>query len=96
MAAIVAVVFILGGIASAIVVRKVVGKLLSLGVCALIALLFWSQRANIKACAAGSCCQIGSLAAICKCARGKKGSHAQGGYQKTCVHRHLLITSTEL
>ncbi|MGD9750317.1 MAG: hypothetical protein AB7W59_04895 [Acidimicrobiia bacterium] len=54
LAAIVAVVFILGGIASAIVVRKVVGKLLSLGVCALIALLFWSQRANIKDCAANA------------------------------------------
>lgn len=52
LAAIIAVVFLLGGIVSAIVVRKVVGKLISLGVCALIALVFWSQRANIKACAA--------------------------------------------
>lgn len=54
LAAIVAVVFLLSGIVGAIVIRKVVGKLITLGVCALIAVVFWSQRANIKSCAANA------------------------------------------
>ncbi|MCC6434337.1 MAG: hypothetical protein IT196_04830 [Acidimicrobiales bacterium] len=54
LAAIVAVVFLLSGIVGAIVIRKVIGKVISLGMCALIALLFWSQRANIKSCAANA------------------------------------------
>ena len=48
---IVAALFLLGGIASALVIRKLVGKLISLSVCALLALVVWSQRTNIRQCA---------------------------------------------
>ncbi len=51
LAAIVAALFVVSGIASAIVIRKVVGKLLSIGVCLVVAVLFWTQRANIQHCA---------------------------------------------
>lgn len=50
-AAIVAVVFLLSGIAAALIIRKVVVKLTTLVVFAGLALVMWSQRANIDDCA---------------------------------------------
>jgi hypothetical protein len=50
-ALIAAVVFLVAGVVSAIVIHKVVGKVISLGLCAAIAVVFWSQRMNIQDCA---------------------------------------------
>jgi hypothetical protein len=50
-ALIAAVVFLLAGIVSAVLIHKVVGKVISLALCALVALVFWSQRVNIQDCA---------------------------------------------
>lgn len=43
--------FVVGSVVSALVIRKIVIKLLTFGVLAVLALVVWTQRASIKDCA---------------------------------------------
>lgn len=51
-AMIVAVIFVFTGIASAVLIRKLIGKLVSIVVFGGLALVVWTQRSNISDCAA--------------------------------------------